>query len=215
MNEVDAILVGSMLGDGSLTPLSLRKQESQLHLGYSKRYWSYLVWLHAKLRPLGVYAIQPKRGFEQFHLYSKPSSELGRLRNQFYPQGIKLIPSDIAQMLIRPISLAVWYMDDGSLDFREGYHANASIATYNFSEDDCHRLSGVLQDNFGLEAKVHRSTMRGKVYFRIYFPSKSMDLFMRLIEPYMQPCFSYKTLMRVASSRGNTEGANVIRNHWA
>lgn len=202
-NEIEAILVGLILGDGSLTPPSVRRHESQLHLGYCDRYLSYLTWLHERLTPIGVWPIKPKVGFRQHHFYSKPSIVIGKLREKFYPQGIKQVPANIDQLLIHPISLAVWYMDDGSLDFRAGYHANASIATYNFSKYDCYQLSAVLKKNFGLIANVHKSTMRGKTYFRLYFPSQSMQRFMECITPYMQPCFDYKTLS-VASSRGNT-----------
>lgn len=79
----------------------------------------------------------------------------------------------------------------------------SSIASYNFSNTDCLRLSGVLRKNFGLDCRVHQSTMRGKTYYRLYFPSSSMEEFMRLIRPYIQPCFNYK-LLKTASSRGNT-----------
>ena len=41
---------------------------------------------------------------------------------------IKIIPHDIQKILNNPISLAVWYMDDGSLDYRPKYHHNASIS---------------------------------------------------------------------------------------
>lgn len=203
MDEVLAILVGSILGDGSLTPPSVKRQESQLHVGYHEKYLPYLEWLHQKLAPIGVNPIQVKRGFRQCHFYTMPSGLLGRLYRIFYPNGVKVVPEEIAGLLVHPLSLAVWYMDDGSLDFRVRYHANATLATFSFSENDCLRLSNVLERNFRLTTKVHRSTMRGKVYFRLYFPSESMASFMALIEPYVLPCFSHK-ILRVASSRGKT-----------
>lgn len=203
MDEVSAILIGSILGDGSLTPLSVRRAESQLHLGYHERSLPYLEWLHGKLRPLGLNPIRAKRGYRQYHSYSKPSRFIGQFRRIFYQDGVKVVPEQINDLLVHPVSLAVWYMDDGSLDFRAGDHANASIATYNFSEHDCLRLSKVLLDNFGLRANVHRSTMRGKIYYRLYFLSENMEEFMALIGPFIQPCFAYK-LLSSASSRGKT-----------
>lgn len=194
MDEISAILVGSILGDGSLTPLSIRKQGSQLHLGYHEAYLPYLEWIHQKLEPIGVNPIQVKRGYRQYHFYSIPSERLGRLRRMFYPQGIKVVPAGIDEWLVHPASLAVWYMDDGSLDHRMGDHWNATIATNSFSENDCSRLSEVLWLNFRLIARVQRTTIRGKIYFRLYFPSESMAELMAQIEPYVLPCFSHKIL---------------------
>ncbi len=194
MDKLSAILVGSILGDGSLTPSSVRRQESQLHLGYSEQYLPYLEWLHSQLQPIGVNPIQVKRGYRQYHFYTTPSGFVGWFRRMFYPDGVKVVAEDISGLLVDPLSLAVWYMDDGSLDFRAGDHCNASIATYNFSESDCLRLSRVLWSNFRLRANVHRSTMRGKTYFRLYFLSESMEDFLALIEPHVLPCFSYKIL---------------------
>lgn len=185
MTEVETILIGLILGDGSLTPLSNRQHQLQLHLGYSERYFSYLKWIHQKLQPLGLNGIQPKRGYHQFHFYSKPSSLIGRLRTFFYPAGVKMVPKEIGQLLTEPISLAIWYMDDGTLDYRAKYHANACIATYNFSFHDCLQLRKVLIRNFGLQTTVSKSMMRGKIYYRLYFPSASMVKFMALIAPYM------------------------------
>ncbi len=54
-----------------------------------------------------------------------------------------------------------------------------------------------------------------KVYFRLYIEAESVNRFFRLIKQFIQPEFQYKIGICLASSRGKTEGASVIRNHWA
>ncbi|MBI2010317.1 MAG: hypothetical protein HYS86_04050 [Candidatus Chisholmbacteria bacterium] len=187
-----SVAVGLILGDGNLRPPTKRKGESLLDIKYSDRYLPYLRWLHRVFKPIGVNAIRPKEEYHQHRFYTKPAKELGKLYRLFYPKGKKCIPVEIGSLLTDPVSLAVWYMDDGSLDFRAGDHFNACIATYNFSRADCELLRKVFLVNFGLKVKIHRSTMRGKVYFRLYVSAESMGEFIRLISPHILPCFEYK-----------------------
>lgn len=186
------ILVGSILGDGNLTPVSKRKGESQLHVSYHSKFLSYLKWMHNELASLGVNPIRPKKGYEQYQFYTKPSKDLGKLRQTFYPHGKKIVPISIRKLLCDPLSLAVWYMDDGSLDNRARYHFNSSFATYNFSQDNCERLRETLLRNFGIQATIQKSRMRGKVYLRLYILAESMERFITLVAPHILPCFAYK-----------------------
>ncbi len=187
-----SVVVGLVLGDGNLTPASKRKKASMLQIGYRNEFLPYLQWIQFQLRPLGVNPIRPKKGYQQHYFYTKPSVELGRLRQVFYPHGQKIVPVQIAQLLTDPLAVAVWYMDDGSLDFRRKDHCNANIATHNFSREDCGLLQAALRKNFGLDVRVHKTTIRQKCYYRLYVPSCSMSRFAGLVAPYIQPCMNYK-----------------------
>ena len=193
MNEtIRHIIIGSILGDGFLTPLTKREKLSRLWFKYDDKRYSYLKWLHQKLKPIGVDPIKKKKNYTQHYFLTHSLKELGMLRKQFYPNGKKIIPKDIFSVLVHPLSLAVWYMDDGNLDFRDRYHCNATFATYGFSEKECRTLVEVLQKNFGIASRIHQTTMRNKVYYRLYILSRSTDVFMGLIRPYMHSCFAYK-----------------------
>ena len=187
------ILVGSMLGDGHLAK-SNRKGESQLYLKYDDKSYSYLKWLYDKFSSMGLNEIKErsKGGYHQHYFRSKPNKEFGKFREKFYPEGTKIVPEDIAKLLTHPIAVSVWYMDDGSLDFRAKYHTNSTFSTFCFSFRECELLVKTLKDNFKIEARVHRSTMRGKERYRLYIVSEYMERFIKIIEPYLQPCFMYK-----------------------
>ena len=216
MNErIRDILVGLILGDGYLTRLS-KNGKSTIEVKYDDKYLSYLLWLHEQLKPLRVSEIKPKKNYHQHLFRTRQTEEIGKLRSIFYPAGIKIIPPTIKDLLIRPITLAVWYMDDGTLDCRGKYHYNALFATHCFSFDENVLLAETLKLNFDLDVSVARCQMRGKVRYRLYVKSKSMERFIQTVRPHIDPSLQYKIRdLSRASSSGNTETSSVIRNYWA
>lgn len=193
MNErIKAILIGLVLGDGHLTRLVGMSQRSRVDMKGDNKSLTYLKWLHKELRPLGVSDLKPKKNYHQHRFYTKSTEEIGQLRKLFYPKGIKIIPKSIKEFLKNPLSLAVWYQDDGTLDCRSKYHYNAMFSTYCFSFHDCELLAETLKDNFNLNVRVCRCRMRGKVRWRLYITSSSMGRFINLVKPYINPCFRYK-----------------------
>lgn len=185
-------MIGLILGDGHLTKSNGAAGTSALDLKYDEKYLGYLQWIHQALQELNPSLIRRKKGFHQYRFYTERRKDIGELRRKFYPDDIKCVPEDIHQYLKDPLTLAIWFQDDGTLDFRKGYHANALFATHCFSQAECMVLANALGKNFDLDIRVCRCLMRGKLYFRLYVTSKSMGKFMQLIEPYMQQCFHYK-----------------------
>jgi hypothetical protein len=55
----------------------------------------------------------------------------------FYLDGKKVVPSQISELLKTPLSLAVWFMDDGTVDKRRG---SVLFETQSFSFEDIERL---------------------------------------------------------------------------
>ena len=133
-----------------------------------------------------------KKGYQQHYFITEPDVTLGFYKKIFYVGGRKVIPRGISDLLKNEISLAVWYMDDGTLDKRSKYHFNASIASNCFSFEECDLLSNVLKSNFGIKASVNQTKMRGKVYPRLYIWSESMERFISLLKPYIHSVFKYK-----------------------
>ena len=187
---VKSILIGSILGDGHIEPST--RNGSRWVVKYDDKYLPYLDWLHRSTRSLRLNEIKAKKNYHQHYFATKPLKELAYYREHFYPEGKKIIPEDMGSLLKDNLSLAVWYMDDGNLDFRNKYHFNASIATFCFSYKECVHLALVLKDNFDIEARVHKSTMRGKLQYRLYIAAGSMERFIDLIRPYIQSVFLYK-----------------------
>ena len=190
--KAQAILVGLVLGDGYLGKPRGKLPHSYLDLKYDERYLGYLKWIHKELSELNPSSIKKKKNYIQYRFYTESRKDIGLLQRTFYPEGKKVVPLDIDKYLREPLSLAVWYQDDGTLDYRYHYHANSLIATHCFTYDECKLLSKVLKKNFGVDARVCRCLMRGKLYFRLYITSKSMPRFMDTIEPFIHKEFNYK-----------------------
>ncbi len=203
--RITNILIGSILGDGYLTLFHGQSRRSSLEVKGDDKNLMYLQWLRNELISLECSELKPKKNYHQHLFRTRKSEELGRLRELFYPEGYKIIPKNIHSLLTHPLTLAVWYQDDGSLDARSKYHFNATFATHCFSFIDCQLLVDALHNNFGLDVRVNKCTMRGKLRYKLYVTAASMDRFIWLIKPYIVPCFRYKIgESTLASSRGNT-----------
>lgn len=184
-------LIGSILGDGYLDVRSSGK--AILQLKYKSASVKYLEWLRKIFNQgLKMSDIKFRENYQQHYCYSSPSEELIKWWQIFYPNSKKTIPLNINELLKYPLSLAVWYQDDGCLDYRKKYHFNAKLATYCFSYKECCLLTGVMYKNFGIKTAVHKSTMRGKIYYCMYIRSESMKKFIDTVKHYVHPVFDYK-----------------------
>jgi len=190
--EFYSLLTGILLGDAHLRSLTKKMATSSLEIKQSYERLPYVKWLHRFLGRLGVNPILPRTDAKGWRFSTKPSLLLGDFRKLFYPVGKKIVPNNVGELILSPIGLAAWYMDDGSLDSRIKDHCNSTFATYGFDLESCQRLVSVLRTNFKVEVSVHSSTMRGKRYWRLYVLSKSMKRFCRVVSPWVLPVFSYK-----------------------
>lgn len=193
MNEyIRQIVIGLILGDAYVTRSYGNSGRSMLDIKGDAKYLPYLKWLHRRLTSIGVSELKRKKGYHQYRFITKTSKEIGELRRIFYPNGVKTVPVSINSIFKSPLALAVWYQDDGHLDCRSKYHYNAIFATHGFSFESCQLLANVLRENFDLDVRIHKCTMRGKLYYKLYIASASMKHFAKLIEPYISSCFAYK-----------------------
>ena len=137
---------------------------------------------------------QPKQRKDnaQWYFSTRSLKELTSFHRIFYKNKRKIIPKNISELLISPLTLAVWYMDDGKLDFRPKDHYAFVLNTDSFLLNEAKILSKVMQRNFGIQTRVHNSLCRGKRYPKIYIGVEGRDKFLSLIKPYILNCFSHK-----------------------
>jgi hypothetical protein len=111
--------------------------------------------------------------------------------DQFYGlnahgKSVRRVPM-LLHRWITPISLAFWFMDDGSKD-KSGY----LLHTQCFTHHEQKLLQQVLGKKFGLEVAIHNDRKGDKTYYRLYITAKSVPLFNKLVSPYIIPCMQYK-----------------------
>lgn len=185
------IIVGTILGDSyiQLSPSG----RTHLQIKHADRYKEYVFWMHNNLKDLFPTSIprQRKDNF-QWYVNSSFSNELNELHTLFYVDGRKTIPKEIGELLRSPLGLAVWFMDDGTLDYRLKDHCAFHLCTNCFTREETQRLIDVLYSNFGIISSLHYTLCRGKRHSRIYIGARGRDRFIELVSPHILDCFKYK-----------------------
>jgi|SRR3989344_4474871 len=186
----DAIIIGTLLGDGCLEK---NGRWTRLRLEHSHKQKSYLEWKYRELQSLVTGSVMPvhayhkknKSFYDSFRTYTRSDSALDLYRSKFYLNRKKIIPADLAVVLTHPLSLAIWFMDDG---YKRSDCNALRFGTDSFTKDEQYILQSVLKNNFGIEVTVHK---KGK-YWNLYIPERESKKFIALIERYVIPEFFYK-----------------------
>ena len=184
------IIMGNILGDGYLEFGGFHG--TRLQIKQKERYREYVFWLYEKLRNLCLSSPRQRKDNGQWYFGTRFLVELTEFHRTFYSAGKKIIPKNISELVNSPLTLAIWYMDDGYLDWRPKDHYAFMINTDSFRWKEVQLLKKMLKKNFGVQVNVYNSLCRGKRYPKIYIGSKGRDKFFSLIEPYILNCFSHK-----------------------
>lgn len=184
------ILLGLLLGDGSLEFDGHRSTRLQVKQSANKK--EYVMWLYSWFMEFVRTPPQQRKDTQQWYFATRSLPEFTTIHSMFYHQRRKIVPKTIQSFLLNPLTLAVWYMDDGSLDYREKYHYSFSLSTDSFTLTEVHLLQHVLRQRFGLYASVQYPSSRGTRYPKLYFGAESRDRFLELVQPYIMSCFQYK-----------------------
>ncbi len=185
------ILVGLMLGDGHLEFNGYRGTRLQVKQSEEKK--EYVFWLYNHFAKLTRTPPQQRHDTGQWYFGTRFFVDFEEIRKYFYEHRTKHVPENIIELFQSPITLAVWFMDDGRLDYRVKSHYAYHISTDSFTEPDVRRLQTLLQKRFGITAKTYLSLCRGKLYPKLYIGKKGRDVFTKTVAPYILPCFDYKT----------------------
>lgn len=184
------ILVGLILGDGHLETLNNGKTY-RLKVEHSLKQREYLNWLYSNFKDWINKAPEVRKRtslgkiIETYGFTTYTSSILGFYAKHFYFNGKKIIPNMIDKM-ITPQSLAIWFMDDGSIKSKA--HKALVIHTHGYSRNDLELITKVLENKFGLKIGLQKQYDK----WRLYIYSDSVDNFKRIISPYMLPSMRYK-----------------------
>jgi len=177
-----SIIIGSVLGDGYIRKIAGRR-DSFLEINHSIKAKEYVDWKYSALKNICV-SPPKKRIIDEtrtaYRFYTKQHHELSELQESFYKNGKKKIPSSL---VLNPLILAVWFMDDGSKSRKYDVYLN----TQQFSVTDQKKLLYKLR-KLGLRARLNKD----KKYYRIRFLKESVPILNRVIYPFMLDSLKYK-----------------------
>ena len=173
-----AIIIGSLLGDGSMRC----KTHALLEINHSIHQQGYVDWKYSQLKNLVRTAPKLRRGnglriAYRFTTLSLP--QLTPIYREFYREGKKIVP----RLELKPLSVAVWFMDDGCKSRTSVY-----LNTQQFGMASQLALSRMLHRQHNLKTTLNRD----KTYFRLRIAVESIERFKQLVESRMLPGFRYK-----------------------
>ncbi len=188
--EQKSIIVGKILGDGHLETQTKGKSY-RLKVEHSISQKEYVDWTFQMLKDWVKTSPKTKLKMRQgikginYYFQTVSTSSFRFFGQSFYPKGVKQVPIIIGKLLT-PLSLAIWFMDDGSIKSR--HHRALILNTQAFNELSLKRLQKVLDEKFGV-CTILRRQKEGK---QIYVLAKSVDKFVEIIKPYLLPEMYYK-----------------------
>jgi hypothetical protein len=205
------IIYGCLMGDG-------KKQHSQsfasLGIGQCDKQKEYVLWKYIELQnitsPRGVVYTKPiNDGREEYKnssgiwgFYTKANSDIEKIIKDFYSSGKKQITNDILKNLT-PLSIAVWFMDDGGGDMSKktrDKHPNWNMVpefyfcTDSFLKDECEIIIQWFLDTYNIKThlRYRRRGSTGQDQYRIIINNESSQDFIDLVSPHILPCMRYK-----------------------
>ena len=170
------ILTGAVLGDGYIYP------SGKVQLEHSAKGKNYLLWKFHEFKNLAyeklgsVARIDKRNGKKYVSNRFWLRQYFAAWRRYFYRGKRKIFPIGLK---LTPLSLAVWYMDDGCYSDKI-----CTISTDNFSVRSLRRIKRELK-YLGLNAYIRSN---GK----IGISARSHEKFFTLIRPYIHESMKYK-----------------------
>lgn len=176
------VIIGCILGDGYLRRLPGRAN-AFLEINHSLKAKQYVDWKYSILKDITVSSPKKRKIDQQrtgYRFFTKQHPEITRLYYQFYEKERKKIPANVE---LTPLSLAVWFMDDGSKTKKGDVYFNSQ----QFSFKDQRRLLHALR-KWGIRGRLNKD----KNYYRIRIYKESIPRLIEIIKPYILPSLKYK-----------------------
>lgn len=194
------IMIGLLLGDGNLQTFSNTGNTWRLRIIQGgENHFEYIKHLRTLFDDWTVMPIREnheisKTGkiYKKWYFNTLSFEQFAELGNAFYKlddeklKWRKVIPIDIKD-LISDLSLAYWFMDDGSNKWKNKVLA-MRICTESFSELEINMLIAVLKEKFNINANksFHNNN------WRLYIGVENYDKMKELIYPHIIPSMRYK-----------------------
>ncbi len=179
--EQQDILIGCILGDAYIE----KKGKIQLEQGISQE--KYIQWKYQKLQSISYgppkkVLHHDKRNGKTTVAYRFWTRQFFReWRERFYKNEKKVFPADLISL--SPLSMAVWYMDDGCL----AEHRRIILSTDGFDQESLDRIRQLFLRCFDVKSTV-------KATGKLLIGTRETRKLMARIRPYIVPSMAYKIL---------------------
>ena len=183
------LIYGSYLGDGHIGITN--KNRYRLKIIHCEKQKKYCEW---KANMFGIKNIKyiKKNGYSQKPAY--------RFATKIFDLKYKLTKNtkDVPEWLLNKLDergIAVWYMDDGSIQRKKNKYGNESIHinlhTNNFDYETQERFVQKF-NNYDIECKI----LKSRIYYYLSFNNENSKKLLNLIKPYIHYSMEYKVTSR-------------------
>lgn len=180
------VLIGTVIGDGSLIRQNKTAIKCRLSLAHSLKQKKYFLKKYEILKPLinSDYFIQSEfhrraqKTYTCIKFQSKANLLYTDLKNKWYKDGKKIICEDVYKC--GADCLAVKFFDDG-YNARTGF----TICMNNFDDDSIKIFMNWMETKFGIGSNLHSNK-------NIYIPSKYREKFIETVKPFATSDVLYK-----------------------
>lgn len=187
-----SILMGSLMGDGTIKGRS--KNRRYFSLSHSSKQKAYIQWLYEELKNLCPSNPSPyvsKKGYVTYTLRTSSRMEFYHWRERIYTPYKKI--NEWWLSFMNPLAIAIWYMDDGSLNYKNKHKSYFSFATNCFSIKENYLLKNHLQFKYDIKSEVKQiKRPNDKYQCNLLIHDDSFGAFINLVESYIPDCMGYK-----------------------
>jgi recombination protein RecA len=185
----EEIILGTLLGDAYIGKLHGRAKSYSIKWQHCLEQEEYALWkAENSLNNFSVYKrsrldTRTNNIYHSITCYStKDNYEY--YRNLFYFDK-KEVSQEILNMLT-PLSIAVWFMDDGNL-YYNGNNCHLNLATHGFNNDSTDKIINYFKVKYNINFKKHGKAIR-------ITSVKQVRLFESFFKKYYHSSMLYKTL---------------------
>jgi len=196
------LIYGSLMGDG-------KRQTNQSFASFSIKHSSkqekYVHWKYSILENIASkHSYQKTSSYdkryghdnESVSFYTHANSDVEEIVSKFYETGKKNITQEILDNLT-DLSVAVWYMDDGTTDWcyqsrQQGWKSKptAGLCTDSFSKQECELIQSWFLQKYNLKTYLRQRDKKER--YRIRFDTEETVNFFEIIKPYIIASMRYK-----------------------
>lgn len=185
---------GCMLGDGNIK-LPNKCKNAMFSCQHGPHQYEYNKWKSELLKPLGAKFYEytrktPNKKTGKYYTYNVTltncNTEITNIYNTLYKNKKKIITNELLKNFT-DFSLAILYMDDGSLSSSNPENTSYIIASCGFDKESLQLFQNFLLNKWKIETTI---TIDNRLYIKI----NSRNLFEYLIIPHIEkiPCMKYK-----------------------
>lgn len=193
------VILGTLLGDSSADLRSTKR--SCISSNHSIKQREYVDWLVDKLGYLVRATPRVCRnhgwGTLNYSFSTLYHSEIRDLVDVLYKNNKKTVTRGYLDML-EPLSLAVWFMDDGSY--------SGSLSTHGFSEDENKLIANYFSERWGIRCEVRKDLRKDLYYIQILNIKKFRDL----IREHIPECMQYKLDYKLKPTQNIDDSISII-----